>query len=475
MAVQLTDGTTANVVDPISAGILVQNPKVAAQAGFAGMVAIRDPGTVTGVVNAKAADITNNSRLRVALDTPVLQEDANYSAQNTSKWSFAAASQTLVLGSGYASINAGSDVTSGHYGVYKTWRTFPLYTAGEVLVDIRAYLTQAPQANSTIYFGLGLPGTTAAPTDGCYFQFDATGALKGVINYNGTSTTTAALTVPSTNTIHEWLIYIDDSLAEFWIDGVLQGVLSIPGGQGTPSFNGAAQLFFQNTNTGTVALAQQIHFFNAQVSLLGLNTSKPWPHIKAGEGLVGYQGQDGGTMGTTANLGNGAMPAATVLVDTAVGTGNPVGLGGTSHNTATLAAGGDGIVTSYQNPVGSITQTPRVLYICGVWVHTMVDATLTGGPLAFVYSLAFGHTAVSLATAESASGKAPRRIWLGAEGCPATSAAGTLLSPQGVYRQFATPVPVNPGEFVAVVARNMGTVASGGSVIHTVGFDAYFE
>jgi uncharacterized protein (DUF2345 family) len=64
---------------------------------------------------------------------------------------------------------------------------------------------------------------------------------------------------------------------------------------------------------------------------------------------------------------------------------------------------------------------------------------------------------------------------LGVEGCVVTAPAGTLLSPQGIYRAFAAPIVIAPGEFVATTCRQQGTVASAGSVIHTVGFDAYFE
>ena len=110
----------------------------------------------------------------------------------------------------------------------------------------------------------------------------------------------------------------------------------------------------------------------------------------------------------------------------------------------------------------------------------MVDTVIVGGPLAFVYTLAYGHTAISLATTETSSftsgtTKAPRRIAIGCEGMAAAAAAGTLLSQAGVYRQFISPITVAPGEFVAVVGRNFGTAVTSGSVVHAVGFDAYFE
>ena len=42
MTVQLSDGTNNVPVDATSKGLTVQNPKVAAQAGFVGLAALRD-------------------------------------------------------------------------------------------------------------------------------------------------------------------------------------------------------------------------------------------------------------------------------------------------------------------------------------------------------------------------------------------------------------------------------------------------
>jgi len=194
---------------------------------------------------------------------------------------------------------------------------------------------------------------------------------------------------------------------------------------------------------------------------------------------MAYQGQNGGTMGTTANLLNGAIPAAAALSNTAASTGSPAGLGGVAHILPTLTAGTDGIAFTYQNPAGGTTQTPRNLIVRGVYITGTVDVILAGGPLLYVYSVAYGHTAVSLATAESASfatgtAKAPRRVWVGVQTCPSTAAVSTVLSPS-LAVQFTSPITVAPGEYIAIAVRNAGTVTTTGSVIITCAFDAYFE
>jgi hypothetical protein len=103
-----------------------------------------------------------------------------------------------------------------------------------------------------------------------------------------------------------------------------------------------------------------------------------------------------------------------------------------------------------------------------------VTTTLTGGPVLYAYSLAFGHTGVSLATAEAnGTAKAPRRISLGYETFATTAAAGVIGA--SVYMAFNSPICVQPGEFVQLVAKNLGTVTTGGVITFQVTFDGFFE
>lgn len=58
-------------------------------------------------------------------------------------------------------------------------------------------------------------------------------------------------------------------------------------------------------------------------------------------------------------------------------------------------------------------------------INAVVTAAITGGPVIYAYSLAYGHTAVSLATTESATTKAPRRLPVGIQTFAPTSPVGT--------------------------------------------------
>jgi hypothetical protein len=84
-------------------------------------------------------------------------------------------------------------------------------------------------------------------------------------------------------------------------------------------------------------------------------------------------------------------------------------------------------------------------------------------------SSAFGGTAASLATGETANGKAHRRVPLGLQAVAAAAAAGVVLSRVGM--SFADgPIYVNPGEFVQVVKKKIGTAPSAGVIGHLITF-----
>ena len=494
MAVQLTDGTNLNTVDATSKGIIVQNPKVLAQAGYVTLAGQNDFGQGSVVAGGRVNQVlvSEAGGLYTASKNLLWDDTFNATFQNTAKYKYAFTTMTAAQASGFLTLNSGSITTLSTSCGYQTWKSFPLFAKAELRCNISAQVPNGAQANQTIEFGLfqatlngAAPG---APTDGVFFRFNTAGELRGYINYNGTETSTGPMTVPNTSVNHDWLIVCQTDTVCFYIDDVLQAVLSLQTNapaQGQP-FQGASQpLTFRVYTAGSApALAPILKVSDCFIAELGPDLARPWPTQKAGFGHMGSQVQNGTSPATnpsTGNILNAAFAAASILSNTAVGTGNPAGLGGYSHDLGTLATGTDGIVTSYQNPASAAGITGRNLIIHGVWIHSVVDVVIAGGPVALAYTLAYGHTAVSLATTESASfttgtTKAPRRIALGCEGINAAAPVGTLLSSSGVYRQFTSPIVVAPGEFVAVVCRNfVGTAITTGSVVHMVGFDAYWE
>jgi hypothetical protein len=303
-----------------------------------------------------------------------------------------------------------------------------------------------------------------------------------VLNRGGVETT-VALTgfTPVANQNYLFGLALSEKRARFWIDDVNYGTLENVG---------AGQPFTSSTLPWSTRLAIVGGAAGAayQVTITDYTISNGGGQFSASLDLVGnrtcgsYQGLSGGTMGSLANYANSANPTAAVPTNTTAALGT--GLGGQFWETATLAVNTDGIICSYQVPAGTTAVQGRRLVIRGVSLASYVQTVIVGGPFVSQYSLAFGHNAaVSLATSESASfatgtTKAPRRIALPAftQVVTAAQAVSTLVSqPGGVWHKFDTPVYVNPGEFVAVVTKHVGTVGTSGTIAHVVAFDYGWE
>lgn len=169
-------------------------------------------------------------------------------------------------------------------------------------------------------------------------------------------------------------------------------------------------------------------------------------------------------MGTLASYANSADPtAAAALSNTAA---LVTGLGGQFRFNAAATAVTDGIVTSYQVPAGTVSIQGRRLILRGVKISCAnLGAAVATTATTLAWSLAFGHTAVSLATAEAATTKAPRRIALGLQTWAVGAGIGAMPQNGDLYVPFNTPVVVNPGEFVATVAKFVVGTATGSQVI----------
>jgi len=148
-----------------------------------------------------------------------------------------------------------------------------------------------------------------------------------------------------------------------------------------------------------------------------------------------------------------------------------VGLGGQFTALPTLAVPTTGIICSYQNPIPSTIVTGKQLVITGVKIEAVVTTVLAGNatPVIYALGLAYGHTAVSLATTESASTKAPRTIPLGIQTFAAAAAVGSVG--QVVSVKFDRAIPVFPGEFVAITGKNLGVVTTTGAITFLVTYD----
>jgi hypothetical protein len=294
--------------------------------------------------------------------------------------------------------------------------------------------------------------------------------------YNGIETESASLdfaTLVGASSTKSFLIYVGSTTVYFWIDNILVTSINVPSGQGSSTSSMNLPLSFRNYNTGAVSIAQTLKVGNVNVTFGDQAMSKPWGHVLAGAGAMANQGQTGSTLGSTAIYTNAAAAAAAALSNTTAAAPN-VGLGGIVNVLPTLVAGTDGIVFSYQAPIGTAILPGRSLYITGCKISSVVTAALTGGGIIWAFSIAAGSTAVSLATAEAATTKAPRRIPLGFQVIDANAVAG--VKPLDLQMDFSSsPIMVQSGEFIQIAARNLGIVTTVGTVTVICTFTGYWE
>lgn len=484
-------GSSGNIVDVDSSGRLkVINPSNVDANGnpsnagnYVTMVCESDAGSITGSPTQRQADISSYYRQRVGLDTLLFYDRFGgtqatlTTAPSTNIWSTSQSTMVSTYTNGAYTMNSGSSVATNVYSVTTSYRTFQYLQGFPLQCEIQAvYVGTSGQTNVVCELGMGFAATNAAPTDGAYFRYDSDGTFDCVIRYGAATEIkqSGTLAIPTVNVVHNYLIVFANGSVEFWVDSVLYANLTFST-TGAPTLTANLPIFFRIYNGGSApSSAVQLALYGCDVAMGDMNMTKEWSHIMASCGNMALQHQSGINVaaGSTALYTNSlAVGAGAAATNTTAALGS--GLGGQFTVLPTLAVPTDGIIQSYQIPVVGASTTARNLYITGINFQAVVTTLFVGGPVIYFYSLALGHTAVSLATAEALTTKSPRRIPLGIDVFPVTAAVGTIGS--NFYRQFSTPIFLQPGEFIQFVAKNVGTVTTSGTVTFIIGYDGYWD
>ena len=471
-------GSTSNNIAEVDANnqLKVALPTTVANAGYAFMMSQNDDGSVTGTKSGYSPYVSDEKRLSVGLDTVLFNDTFNMTAQNTSLWKYVTATMTTTWNTTGLILNASQTLTTGTGTQLTSYRQVTLFGSAGVVINMKVGLTAALLANQVIELGLfGFGAGTAAPTEGVYFRLTSAG-LTGVENFNGTETTIALTASFTANQIYTLSLLITEKEVYFLKDGIYLGEIYTAAANGQPFVTTSMPISFQFRNSGTVSGSPvaTLRITDVDAVQKELNLNKPYPHQMSAVGQCCWQGQNGGTLGTTALLPNAT--AATTVTGTALSQSAAIatGLGGQAGITAAVP-GIDGIITSFQNPAGSVNQTPRTLFITGVRISSVnIGAAVATTPSTLQWSIAFGHTAIALTTAVGVAAKAPVRIPLGVQSWIATAAIGAPAN--DIVHQFSTPIVVNPGEFIQSVAKFIQGTATASQVIwSTVMFEGYFQ
>lgn len=451
--------------------------------GAVRMFSENDPGNILGTAYLKSPETSQDYRLRVGMDTYLLDHTFSETSPDTTRWKISGIStMTTAMATGFITLNAGlASTVSGNYVSWSSLRHFRIRGAASLYVEIDGSINTMPILNQVIELGMFLPVAGTVPGDGIYYRLTPAG-LIGVINYNGTETPTGVLlaTVPAV-TAKKFAFAISDSDIEFWIDDVLYGELTVPASQSSPCLTDCLPVTLMQRNAGVVSATAQgnIKIGNVTVTAGDMNYNKTFAAQMCGMGHMGYQAQAGATMGTTAAFAN-ATAATTVTggalsqtVTLATGLGGQIGI-------TAAVPGIDGLVFNYTNPVGSVTQPPRNLTITGIKISAVnIGAAVATTPSTISWSLAFGGSSANLAVAEAvaltaATVKSFRRVPLGISSWIVGAVVGQTAP--DVYMKFDSPIIVHPGEMVALVAKFIQGTATASQVIFVnATYDAHFD
>lgn len=477
----LAEVDAANQLKIVSETDAIGNPE---NIGDVRIFGENDQGSVTGVVALKSPEVDVDYRQRAGLDLLLDDEVFNYGAQNTGKHYYNNTTMTMVWTSGVGIVSNGASITTVSTGAYvRTQAVFPNYGVHTLSGDFEVAFSAQPTTNSFVEFGLtNNASTTSGPSDGVFFRLNSAG-LQGIVANSSTEVSTGVFPVaagsgtPWTYTNgkrHQFIVYVGMVEAQFWVnDGagaILLGSIPLPSAVSRICMSTGLYVHMGHRILGGTAGGVLQATFGSYNVRLGGSAFASLPSERGASVSGAYQGLSGGTMGSLANYANSANPTAAVPTNTAAALGT--GLGGQFWETATLAVNTDGIICSYQVPAYNIAVANRRLCIRGIALTSYIQTVIAGGPYVAQYSLAFGHTAVSLATSEAATTKAPRRIALPfTQLVTAAQAVSTLVAQAAYYADFSNaPIYVNSGEFVALVTKHVGTVGSSGVVAHVVTF-----
>ena len=479
MSIIIKGGVSNTLADVDSSNNLKVNlPLSLTGAGYVTLVGEPDSGTVTGSRLRRALDVSQDYRLRVSTDKVIWQDTYNHGVLNNSKYVGVTSVQTIVVGGGFLTLNAGSSVASAAVSRVQTFKTFSLFNTYPLIFNTRAKFSAAFQANNVIEFGFGYAATTVAPTDGVFFRVTG-GILLGVVNNNGAETTVNTNFTPSVGTIDEYVIITGQDRTEFWIDGILRGTIITPSSLGSPCQSNSLPILLRNYNSSLALVAVQFSMSQMAVSLGDMDSGKDWATVMVTNGQSAINATDGtaaAAAGTyLSNNANNAAPVSAALSNTTAGYAT---LGGQFQFAAVGGAETDYALFAYLNPVATVAVPGKTLIITGVKIDTYnTGAAVATTPTVMQWSIGVGGTAISLLTADSvtAGTRAARRNSLGTQVMLTAVPIGGQCD-RNLDVKFTAPLIVEQGTYCHIILKMPVATATASQVVRgTVLVNGYFE
>ncbi len=453
--------STVNAETDADGNLLVNTPLDVEKPGFVATASEVDPGTPAASIarTVRPDDTSADFRKRVGVDTPQSYKIFPGTIVNTITWQQNLATMTVAQSGGFIRLNSGNSITSGQaanlysYRFFSQQLTMPLYFE----CDLK-YVSGGLQSGVTVEFGMmNGPSGVAEPTDGAFFRYNGS-ALLAVLSYGGSLSEVIIIVdpslVPAVNGTAYYQILFYTQEVEYWVNGTLVARIEQPAANGTPTLSPSQQVAFRIRNGVGVASAVQVH-----VSSVGVDLGDGLFGQTMGEWAVGndggsWQTQDGVAVAQTTQWPNSGAAAVGTLSNTGLPAAAYNTLGGLFDYNAPAGALTDYIGFAYQVPVGTNVLPGKNLWLKDISISLYNDgATVAGTPTQVIWGIAVGSTAVSLATADSATGRSPKRIPVGNHTLQLGAVIGEGAKEGTIFKNYGDGIMVEPGTFVHVILR----------------------
>lgn len=437
-----------------------------------GYVGLLDAGVKVVDRNGNNVSTVEDGHMETSQDTVLVSNRAVGTTLNTNVWTGNVTTQTIDTVSGFYRLNASAITT---INTTSQLQTIKLHSVGYSDLPVQGVAVvktnNLPLANSTAQLGFFSASALTAPTDGCYFEWNASAEFRAVANFNGTINQSGVLSNPSSNIIHIFTINVVYDECTFDIDGVRVASITYQATAGTspvlgPKLPFAARIV-NSASAPLLAASMQMASLTTLVQAAALN--KPFSEQLAGGGRGAYQSPVT-TYGQTANHANSTSPTSATLSNTAAGYTT---LGGRYQFAAPAGAATDFALFGYQVPTG------LQLYVTGI----RISACNTGAAVATTatildWGVGVNSSAVSLATADTLgpppTAWGPRRLPLDVQGFIIGAAIGACAPT--IVHQFSTPLVVDSARFFHVILQvPVGTATASQVIRGDVLVEGYFE
>lgn len=478
----------------------VNLPVSGLQAGFSRHNYVRDAATTREAIISEEGELnTREGRLifHANLNGPAAGALIN------NQFNQQATTMTIALNAGYLRFN-NSVITTINTGVsINTWRTFALECRGSLCLSAHIRHTQGAISNKIFEFGFGYydvaANQAAATNEFIGFRWTSAGNLLGVLEVSAggaPSTVTVNInsgTPYSDSVSRRYEVRVSQEQVEFWVDGVYQAAIVRQSDAPGILKGNAYPILTRLYNSGSApASAPVFDVANPTVVRYGYEADIPISTRQAVMGRHSSQGQAGLTAvnGNTALIqASGTAPTGTTGSNTATtitGLGGYYALNGAA---VTVTVHSNIIISSYQNTLlpeaAGAAADARNLVITDILISPMVVTTvLAGGGALWMWFIAVGSTALSLATTDAGGGAtigtaSPRVLPLPiVDSVGVAAAVGTLITRSGDSSvSLQTPLIVEPGRFVHVGIRTLQATAAitSGVIGGSIGISGFWD